>query len=463
MKYEFNFSNRGPVVDVKEQLIESLKSKISRKIWELWFETFKVESVSDDLIIFTVGNLFIKDWINERYAKQFKEIVKEVTGKDISYTIKDEVIQESCTPKSTLNESTPLVRKRPVLLSEFNKEYTFENFVVGLFNEESYDGAIEIAKNPGKMNPFFLYGGVGLGKTHLLHAMGNYMLESNPDLHVMYMTAEKFTNDLVISIKNGTSNDFRKNIREKLDVLMIDDIQFLAGKDGIQSELFHTLNYFIDGQKQIILCSDRTPTQLSEFQPRLISRLQMGLMVKVNSPDNETKMEIARAFAKKNRIDLNEEMIRQIVRASDNIRTMKGIINKIAFKNAKNSVDESTVSRIVNEISGIQIRKVEDKAVEKEVFFQSLASVFDLRPAEIDAKLRTAKLSNARQVGMFFARKYMGKTFAEIGEWFGRDHSSVVYACKKVEESVRVGNAIVKKEIVQLQELLHIQNGESAG
>jgi len=189
----------------------------------------------------------------------------------------------------------------------------------------------------------------------------------------------------------------------------------------------------------------------------------MGLMVKVNSPDNETKMEIARAFAKKNRIDLNEEMIRQIVRASDNIRTMKGIINKIAFKNAKNSVDESTVSRIVNEISGIQIRKVEDKAVEKEVFFQSLASVFDLRPAEIDAKLRTAKLSNARQVGMFFARKYMGKTFAEIGEWFGRDHSSVVYACKKVEESVRVGNAIVKKEIVQLQELLHIQNGESAG
>ncbi len=447
---------------MKEKLIEILKSKISRKIWEMWFITFAVDSISDDLITFTVGNLFIKDWINQRYAKQFKDAIKEATGRDINYIIKDEALQEK--QEIPQNKSaTPLVRKRPVLLSEFNRDYTFENFVVGPFNEESYDGAIEVAKNPGKMNPFFLYGGVGLGKTHLLNAIGNYILENEPDIHVMYMTAEKFMNDLVMGIKNGNANDFRKQIREKLDVLMIDDIQILEGKEGIQSELFHTLNQFIDDQKQIILCSDRTPMQLSKFQPRLISRLQMGLMVKVNSPDLQTKAEIAKSFAEKNKINLNEEMIKQIVEASDNIRTIKGIINKIAFKKVKTSVDESLVGNIVSEVSGIQIKKAGNKAIEKELFFQALSSIFDVRPAEIDAKLRTARLSNARQVGMFFARKYMGKTFAEIGEWFGRDHSSVVYACKKVEESARVGNAIVKKEITQLQELLHIQGEESAG
>ncbi|MGC8545565.1 chromosomal replication initiator protein DnaA [Athalassotoga sp.] len=445
-------------MELKDKLIETLKSKIARKIWEMWFSTFKVESATDDLVVFSVGNLFIKDWINQRYAKQFVETIREVSGKDIPYQIKDEIVQES-EPR----QNVPLVRKRPVLLSEFNKEYTFESFVVGPFNEEGYDGAIEIAKNPGKMNPFFLYGGVGLGKTHLLNAIANYVLENSPDLHVMYMTAEKFMNDLIVAIKNGSTIEFRKSIREKLDILMIDDIQILEGKDGIQSELFHTLNHFIDNQRQIVLCSDRTPTQLSKFQPRLVSRLQMGLMVKVDNPDVQTKFEIAKTFASKNRIPLDDESIREIVEASDNIRTIKGIINKIAFKNVKSAVDKSNISKIVREVSGVEIKNFQGKKViEKEIFFNALAMIFDVRPAEIDAKLRTAKLSNARQIGMFFARKYLGKTFAEIGEWFGRDHSSVVYACKKVEESVRVGNGIIKKEIIQLQEILKIRNEESA-
>lgn len=446
-------------MDLKDQIIEDLKSKISRKIWELWFSTFKVESLTDDLITFTVGNLFIKDWISQRYARQFSESIKAVTGKDIAYLIKDEVIEE----KNPRQSNIPLVRKRPLLLSEFNKEYNFENFVVGPFNEEGYDGAIETAKNPGKMNPFFLYGGVGLGKTHLLNAIGNYILGNEPELHIMYMTAEKFMNDLVFAIKNGTTLDFRKNLREKLDVLMIDDIQILEGKDGIQSELFHTLNHFIDNQRQIILCSDRTPTQLSEFQPRLVSRLQMGLVVKVDNPDLKTKFEIAKAFALKNGIPLDDESVKEIVEASKNIRTLKGIINKIAFKSAKNVVDRPEISKIVKEISGVEIKKFEgEKTIEKEIFFNALSMIFDVRPAEIDAKLRTAKLSNARQIGMFFARKYLGKTFAEIGDWFGRDHSSVVYACKKVEESVRLGNGVIKKEIEQLREILKIHNEESA-
>ncbi|MGC8612430.1 MAG: chromosomal replication initiator protein DnaA [Athalassotoga sp.] len=445
-------------MDVKAEIINSLKSKISRKIWEMWFSTFKVESVKDDLITFSVGNLFIKDWISQRYARQFSESIKEIIGHDVPYQIKDEVVEDSQT-----KQNIPLVRKRPLLLSEFNKEYTFESFVVGPFNEEGYDGAIEVAKNPGKMNPFFLYGGVGLGKTHLLNAIGNYLLENEPDLHVMYMTAEKFMNDLVVSIKNGSTIDFRKNLREKLDVLMIDDIQILEGKEGIQSELFHTLNHFIDNQRQIILCSDRTPVQLSQFQPRLVSRLQMGLMVKIDNPDLKTKFEIAKTFAAKNSIPLDDQMLREIVNASDNIRTLKGIINKIAFKSSKIAVNESEISKIVKEIAGVQIKDFEgEKTVEKEIFFNALSMIFDIRPAEIDAKLRTAKLSNARQIGMFFARKYLGKTFAEIGEWFGRDHSSVVYACKKVEESVRLDNAMVKKVILQLQEILKINTKESA-
>lgn len=448
----------GPKMDVKEQITNVLKSKISRKIWEMWFNTFKVESVTEEQIVFSVGNLFIKDWISQRYAKQFLESIREVIGHEVPYKIKDETVQDS-----QIKQNIPLVRKRPLLLSEFNKEYTFESFVVGPFNEEGYDGAIEVAKNPGKMNPFFLCGGVGLGKTHLLNAIGNYLLENEPDLHVMYMTAEKFMNDLVVSIKNGSTMEFRKNLREKLDVLMIDDIQILEGKEGIQSELFHTLNHFIDNQRQIILCSDRTPTQLFQFQPRLVSRLQMGLMVKIDKPDIKTKIEIAKAFASKYSIPLDDQSLKEIVNASDNIRTLKGIINKIAFKNSKNSINEADVSKIVREVAGVQIKDFEGKKIiEKEIFFNALSMIFDIRPAEIDAKLRTAKLSNARQVGMFFARKYLDKTFTEIGEWFGRDHSSVVYACKKVEESVRLDNIMIKKVISQLQEILKINTKESA-
>ncbi len=448
-------------MELAEKLINALKSRISRKNWEMWFGTFNVESVTDTLITFSVGNLFIKDWIDQKYAKHFKEAIRELTGKDVPYTIKDEMVEEVSRERDVKKER--LIRKRPVVLSRFNKEYTFESFVVGLFNEEAYEGALEIAKTPGKMNPFFLYGGVGLGKTHLLNSIGNYILENSPDTHVMYVTAEKFMNDLVMAIKSGTTGEFRKNFRDKIDVLMIDDVQFLIGKNGIQSELFHTLNHFIDSCKQIILCSDRTPAQLTEFQPRLVSRFQMGLMVKVNDPDTETEKRIVKAFARKSGIELTDEMIRQIVEYADNIRTIKGIMTKISFKNSKNGVDDSTITKTISEVVGTSISPlmVKDKNVEKELLFQALSTVFDVKPAELDARLRTARLSSARQVGMFFARKYMGKTFAEIGEWFGRDHSSVVYACKKVNDSMKKGNTIIKRQITHLQELLHLQSGAS--
>ncbi len=440
-----------------EELIKVLKSKLSKKSWEMWFGTFSVKSVSETLIVFSVGNIFIKDWISQRYARHFKEAIKEVFGREIPYSIDDEVPYEP-----SLQKAERLIRKRPVVYSEFNKEYTFENFVVGPFNEEAYDGTLEVTKNPGKMNPFFIYGGVGLGKTHLLHAMGNYLLRNEPDVRVMYTTAEKFMNDLVVAIRNNTTHDFRKMYREKIDVLMIDDVQFLMGKNGIQSELFHTLNHLLDHSKQIVLCSDRTPTELSAFQPRLVSRFQMGLVVRVYEPDTETAMRIARTFAKRNGILLTNELAREIAMHANNVRTIKGIVTKLAFKSAKSGVNVEVVDDAVRDVVGKKPTIV-SKASEKEHFFQILSSVFDVLPSELDAKIRTARLSTARHVGMYFARKYLHKTFSEIGEWFERDHSSVVYSCKKIEESLRKGNPKIREKVFLLQQLFHVKSGESAG
>lgn len=447
-------------MEVSKEIVAALKSKISKKSWEMWFGTFSVRSVTDALITFTVGNLFIKDWLNQKYDKQFKEAIREVLGKNVPYVIKDEMADKTFQAKKEKKER--LIRKRPVIFSEFNKEYTFENFVVGPFNEEAYDGSLEVTKDLGKLNPFFIYGGVGLGKTHLLHSMGNYLLKNSPDMRVLYVTAEKFMNDLVMAIRGGTTQEFRKDFREKIDVLMIDDIQFLIGKNGIQSELFHTLNHLIDHSKQIVLCSDRTPTQLSEFQPRLVSRFQMGLVVKVYEPDIETGMQIARTFAKRNGILLTKDMAKEIAMSSDNIRTIKGIVTKLVFKSAKRTISNSLISDVVRDVVGEHI-PIKIGNSEKERFFQALSSVFDVLPAELDAKLRTARLSSARQVGMYFARKYMHKTFSELGKWFGRDHSSVMYACKKVDESLRKGNSKVREKISVLQKLLHIESGKSVG
>ena len=443
---------------VHNEIVAALKSKISKKSWEMWFGTFSVKSVTDTLITFTVGNIFIKDWLSQKYDKQFKEAIREVFGRDVPYVIKDEISDGSFKTKAEKKER--LVRKRPVVFSEFNKEYTFENFVVGPFNEEAYDGSLEVAKDLSKMNPFFVYGGVGLGKTHLLHSIGNYLLKNEPDVRVLYVTAEKFMNDLVMAIRGGTTQEFRKDFREKIDVLMIDDIQFLMGKNGIQSELFHTLNHLIEHSKQIVLCSDRTPTQLSEFQPRLVSRFQMGLVVKVYEPDVETGMQIARTFAKRNGILLTKDMAKEIAMSSDNVRTIKGIVTKLVFKSSKKTISNSLISDVVRDVVGEHIPiKIADS--EKERFFQALSSVFEVLPAELDAKLRTARLSSARQIGMYFARKYMHKTFSELGKWFARDHSSVMYACKKIEESLRKGNPKVREKIAILQKLLHVESGKS--
>ncbi len=447
-------------MEISEKILEVLRSKISKKSWEMWFGTFSVKSVTDTLITFSVGNLFIKDWLSQKYDKQFKSSIKEVFAKSIPYVIEDEMAETKVIRKKEKRER--LIRKRPVVYSDFNKEYTFENFVVGPFNEEAYDGTLEVSKSPGKMNPFFVYGGVGLGKTHLLHAMGNYLIQNSPDTRVMYVTAEKFMNDLIMAIRNNSTQEFRKNFREKIDVLIIDDIQFLMGKNGIQSELFHTLNHLLDHSKQIVLCSDRTPTQLSEFQPRLVSRFQMGLVVKVYDPDIETAMQIARTFAKRSGILLTNEMAREIAASSNNVRTIKGIVTKLAFKSSKSDINDVAISNAVRDVIGNHpIMKSANS--EKELFFQVLSSVFDVLPAELDAKLRTAKLSSARQIGMYFARKYMHKTFSEIGKWFGRDHSSVVYSCKKIDESIKKGNLKVREKIFLLQKLLHKQHGESAG
>lgn len=274
---------------MREKIIESLKSKLNRRVWESWFGTFDVKEIGADYVVFQVGNLFIRDWLEKKYGALISKTLRELFGKQMNFQIDYAPAQS----QEESEQDEPLVKKRPLVLTPLNPILTFENFVVGPSNMFAYSTSIEVAKNPGKYNPLFLHGGVGLGKTHLVQAIGHYLFKNEPDLRVIYLTSERFLNELVDSIKKNKVQEFRERFRNKVDVLLLDDVQFLIGKSGIQTELFHTFNELYNAGKQIVVCSDRDPQQLEKFQDRLVSRFQMGVVAKIDKPDEETCFKIA--------------------------------------------------------------------------------------------------------------------------------------------------------------------------
>ncbi len=310
---------------MKERIIENLKSKLNRRVWESWFSTFDVKEIRDEVVVFQVGNLFIKDWLEKKYGQLISKTLREVFGRSVEFRIDYASAQQN-----DEEDDEPVVKKRPLVLTPLNPILTFDNFVVGPNNMFAYSTCVEVAKNPGKYNPLFLYGGVGLGKTHLAQAIGHYLFRHQPDLRVIYLTSERFLNELVDSIKKGKVQDFRERFRARIDVLLLDDVQFLTGKTGIQTELFHTFNELYNLGKQIVICSDRDPSNLNSFQDRLISRFQMGVVAKIERPDEETSFKIAKKMVELEGGKLDEEVLHLVAKHfSDNLRRLRGSIIKL--------------------------------------------------------------------------------------------------------------------------------------
>ena len=417
----------------KDTILALIRDKISRQQWEHWFIDFTVKRIEGTHVVFEVGNLFIKGYIEKKFDKILKKVVNESLGSDASYEIVYAQINAEHNFETNKQEDGALIRKRPVLITPLNPRYTFDNFIVDEFNQFVFNLLLEAARKPATYNPIFIYSEAGMGKTHLVQAYGNYLLANNPDLRFAYLTSEQFMNELVLKLKSENMEEFREKYRRQVDVLVIDDVQFLAGKKGVQVELFHTFNTLYEAGKQIIVCSDRSPKELSDFQERVISRFQMGVVAQIKSPSTEALYKIACKIVEEEKADISDEIIKYVSsHIKGSIRILKGAIVKlIAYKSMYDSIDLSTVNVLLKDV--LQTQPVED---ENDIL-NLVARYFGCSKEEILSAKKNKNLSLARQVGMYLLNKKYGLSTRKIGSIFGKSHPAVISAIKNVEELLR--------------------------
>jgi len=409
---------------------------------DTWIKPIEVVGLSNGTLSIAVPNKFYMSWFSENYEEIIKKVLKEIYGReiDLSYVVKRESGRKGQSgPTEAKQEDNESRRNK----NNFNPKYTFENFVVGPGNQLAHASSIAVAENPGKVyNPLFIYGGVGLGKTHLLYAIGHRALEKKPNLNVCYISTEKFVNELIESIKNDRMDQFRRKYR-KLDILLIDDIQFIAGKDRTQEEFFHTFNELYNEGKQIVISSDKPPTEMNNIEDRLRSRFQWGLIVDIQPPDLETRIAILRKKAEMEGISLSYEVAHMIAkRIKSNIRELEGCLTKIS----------ATASIMGKEISLELVRSILDTlypqqelSVSAENIIKLVASKFGMKVSEIKSKKRNRNIVIPRQLAMYLIRKLTPLSLPEIGEIFGgMDHTSVLHGIRKMENLLKTDNDLLK-------------------
>jgi len=419
-----------------------LRSNVDKKHWDLWFKSLELKEILSEkrVVVLTTGNLFVKDWILTRYGKVLSSAVKSFFGPTFSFELKDTVLADGPENAGSKTTSTRFTEKKPLEICALNNLYTFEDFIPGGGNLLAFQSARSVATAPGRYNPLFIFGEVGLGKTHLLQAIGHEIRTRYPEKKVMYMSSEQFMNELVQSIKQDRIELFRQKYRNSIDILLIDDIQFLIGKMGIQNELFHTFNLLFDGNKQIAFCSDRTPKDLGTFHERLISRFQMGLVVELTAPDIETRKRIIEKISKRERITMSPSVISYLAHAiKDNIRKVYGTIVKLIVMNQLQGkkIDIQTLKEVLEEdrpvLSGGDAQII--RLGERERFFSILEKAFGLTKAELISGSRTKEVSEARKVAIYVAHKQLHIPVLELSKWFQKTHSTVHYAIAKTQEN----------------------------
>jgi len=433
------------------QISDILKAEVSEDCFKRWFSTLKLQLVDENNFCLCAPNAIYQFWIESNYASILGAAVERVLGgkRKITFVIsssdndldlfQDEEPDIKANGKHVSGNSKAPARKGKTSCSpNLHARYTFDNFVVGAGNQFAHAAASAVSDVPAKRyNPFFLYGGVGLGKTHLMQAIGQRVFStSNHKARVIYLSSEQFTNEFITAIQNGTLANFRKNYRQA-DVLLIDDIQFFAGKERSQEEFFHTFNTLFDGQKQIVLSSDRPPSEISHLEHRLVSRFEWGLTAQLEVPDVETRMAILRKKAQHMHIILSDKILSFLAeRIRTNVRRLEGALNRVASFTSlsKSEVGLETLEQLLRDI----LQEEASKVLTIEQIQKRVAEHFDLRIVDITGKRRPANIALPRQVAMFLARQLTKFSLNEIGEAFGgRDHGTVIHACRTVSNKAK--------------------------
>ena len=425
-------------------LVVIIKSQIKPIAYSTWFESLKLSEIKDDKVIFSVPLLFTKEALINKYDDLIKSSLYEATeGKISEYEIKiEEEKRPSFLDRFEYKEETTLIKK-----------YTFENYIIGESNRFAHAASIAVSEHPAQSyNPLFIYGGVGLGKTHLIHAIGNRVKENNPSKKVLYTTSETFTNEFIDSIKTGNINSFRDKFRN-IDILMIDDIQFFAGKDRVMEEVFHTFNHLHQKDKQIILTSDRPPKDISKLEERLQNRFEWGLMCDVTPPDIETRIAILKKKAEDEKLALEDEHITYIAsKVKSNIRELEGIIKRLeALTKLSNiEVTQTLIEEIIKPLTG----KKKNAKPQIDTVIVETASYFNIDPKLLVSNSRKKDIALARQVAMYISRNVLEMSLPKIGEEFGgRDHTTVMHSINKIEEE-KENDSFIENVINEVTEII---------
>ena len=408
-----------------EKTLEMLRSETDEYKYLTWFKPLKPIYVGDDRIVFEAQDRFVINVLRSRHYLTLKNAVMLCYGKE--YQI------DFVAPGDPL--PVPVSKPAPVsspVESSLNPKYTFDTFVVGTSNRFAHAAALAVAELPADAyNPLFLYGGVGLGKTHLMHAIGHYILDNNPSAKVMYITSENFTNQLISAIAKKTNQEFRDRLRN-VDVLMVDDIQFIAGKTATQEEFFHTFNELHSGGKQIVISSDRPPKEIPTLEERLRSRFEWGLIADIGRPDYETRIAILRKKADLEHILVDDEVLHFIAEQTEsNIRELEGSLTRV------NAMASLNGGKITLEIARQALENImpgrEKKVLTPEAIMDACASHFGLTRDALLSQRRNREIAGTRQLAMYLIRELTQLSTTRIGEVFGgRDHTTVMHACDKV-------------------------------
>jgi chromosomal replication initiator protein len=420
------------IEDIWKKSLVTIEEKIGNNIVELWFRPIKLSQVKDKFAIIVIPNRFFKDWIEDNYPDIIAEAIEDIIGNPITVRYKMEEKIDPVVKKvdMQLESRRQKLAKRGIHL---NPRYTFNNYIIGPSNQFAQAAAKAVSDAPGRTyNPFFIYGGVGLGKTHLISAIGNAVINKNPETALIFVSAEQFTNEVVSAIRHEKMGEFKQKYRN-IDLLLIDDIHFIANKTQTQEEFFYTFNALYEKQKQIVISSDRPPKELGAVTDRLKSRFSMGLIADIQPPELETKMAIVLRKAETEKIHVSEEIAYFLAsKVKSNIRELEGCLIRLGAQSSLTGkpIDKEMAKTILRDII-----EEEEKPLTVEHIQKVVCEHFAIKISDMKAKKRTKEVALPRQIAMYLSKQLTNLSLNDIGKNFGgKDHATVIYACKQTEE-----------------------------
>lgn len=443
--------------NIWDEILDTVEEKMGKPTVEAFLKPSKVIINKDkNRLTMIVPNEFIKTYVEQKSSK-LKNIIEDIIERENLklYLEVDQSLESYDDGDDKRNNNQRIQQTERVEQNSFLSKYTFETFVIGPGNRMAHAASLAVADNPGKAyNPLFIYGGAGLGKTHLLQAIATTVRLKKSNLYVLYITSEKFTNEFINAIKDDKINSFQEHYRN-IDILLVDDIQFIAGKERTQEEFFHTFNTLYESGKQIVLSSDRPPKEIRTLEERLRTRFEMGLIADVQPPDLETRIAILQKKAELEEIDIEQNALILIAeKVASNIRELEGVLTKAMALCSINQDSKITIEYAQEALKNIEENKLNNQPTMDEISI-AVSKIMQIKLEDLKSRGRKSYQANARQIAMYLCREITKNSLPQIGEYFGRDHSTVIHAYERIKEDIN-NDQSVKRIVEQIKTSLRI-------